>query len=100
MSERTPLYFTDSLPQSRVNHRKEYNQVAWVSQGCGVRPGRGEAGDRQGGLSLALHPVRMFFPPRLAVFLYYRWATKLNGLGDSFDYNNPSVSGVVMNWLK
>lgn len=49
---------------------KEYSQVAWVSQGCGVRTpdGREEAADRQGGFSLALHVVWLSFFSQIDCF--------------------------------
>lgn len=64
---------------------KEYHQVTWVSQGCGMRPpdGREEAADRQEGFSLALHVVWMsIFPqidclPLLQVGYQAKWGSSL-----------------------
>lgn len=58
--ECTPVCFTEP---AKENHMKEYCQVAWVSQGWGMRlpDGREEAADRQGGFNLALHEMWMSF---------------------------------------
>lgn len=41
--ECTPVCFTEPAKEME-NHMKEYRQVAWVSQGCGMRPPDGREG--------------------------------------------------------